>query len=86
MTSLPAFATCKRRRSSRSPCPLGLHVNRVQALETDHKLIRALARRLAAEDASAQNTRAAILRLLAAEPPKSGGILQALPPLAPTLT
>jgi hypothetical protein len=50
----------------------------VQALETDRDLIRALARRLADEGPGGHEARAMIQQIVGAEPPGSGGILQAL--------
>lgn len=50
----------------------------VQAREADRELIRALARRLAEDGPEAREARSAVLRIVGGEPPKSGGILQAL--------
>jgi hypothetical protein len=46
--------------------------------EADRALIRSLARRLADEGPEASRLRAAVIRSLAGEPPRTGGILAAL--------
>jgi hypothetical protein len=50
----------------------------VMGLDADRELIRALARRLAEEGPEAAQIRSTIQRAIAGEPPKKGGILQAL--------
>lgn len=50
----------------------------VQALEADRDLIRALARRLADDSPEAAQARTMVQRLVSGEPPRRGGILQAL--------
>src|SRR5689334_3718586 len=50
----------------------------VLGLDTDRALIRAIARRLAANDAEAARIRAAVGGLIAATAPSKGGILAAL--------
>ena len=50
----------------------------VLGLAGDRDLIRTLAKRLAADDADAARIRTAVRRTIAAEPPKKGGILDAL--------
>ena len=56
----------------------GLARFEVLGLAVDRDLIRALARRLAAEGPEASPLRAAVSRTMAGEPPKKGGILAAL--------
>ena len=46
--------------------------------ESDRELIRSLAKRLAENDAKAQRLRATVSQGIAAEPPRKGGILEAL--------
>ena len=46
--------------------------------ESDRELIRSLARRLAENDAKAQRLRATVSQGIAGEPPRKGGILEAL--------
>ena len=50
----------------------------IQALESDRDLIRALARRLAEDSPEALEVRTAVQKIVSGEPPKPGGILQAL--------
>jgi hypothetical protein len=50
----------------------------VMGLDADRELIRALARRLAEEGPEAAQIRSTIQRAIAGEPPRKGGILQAL--------
>jgi len=50
----------------------------VLGLDADRVLIRSLARRLAENDAHAARLRATVSRSMAGEPPKKGGILDAL--------
>lgn len=50
----------------------------VLALDADRKLIRSLAKRLAANDPGAKSMRATLNRALAPEKPGKGGILAAL--------
>ena len=50
----------------------------VLGLESDRRLIRALARRLAENDTDASRIRAVVSWTIAGEPPKKGGILAAL--------
>ena len=50
----------------------------VLGLDADRALIRSLARRLAENDADATRIRATVKRTIAGEPPKKGGILDAL--------
>lgn len=56
----------------------GLARFEVLGLDTDRDLIRLLARRLAEEGPDAVNLRAAVNQSIAGEPPKKGGILDAL--------
>lgn len=56
----------------------GLARFEVLGLDADRGLIRSLARRLAEEGPEAGRARAALNRVIAADPPKSGGILAAL--------
>ena len=46
--------------------------------ESDRELIRSLARRLAEDDAQAQRLRATVSQGTGGEPPRKGGILEAL--------
>ena len=46
--------------------------------ESDRELIRSLARRLADNDAKAELLRATVTQGIAGEPPRKGGILEAL--------
>ena len=46
--------------------------------ESDRELIRSLARRLAENDANAERLRATVSQGIAGEPPRKGGILEAL--------
>ena len=46
--------------------------------ESDRELIRSLARRLAENDAKAQRLRTIVSQEIAGEPPRKGGILEAL--------
>jgi hypothetical protein len=50
----------------------------VLGLDADRELIRALARRLAEKGADAARIRATVRRTIADEPPRRGGILDAL--------
>lgn len=50
----------------------------VLGLDVDRKLIRSLAKRLAADDPGARSMRATLSRALAPEEPNKGGILAAL--------
>ena len=50
----------------------------VLGLDTDRKLIRSLAKRLAENDSEAVRIRAAVSRSISGEPPSKGGILKAL--------
>jgi len=50
----------------------------VLGLDTDRDLIRSVARRLAEDGADSAQIRAAIGRTISGEPPKRGGILEAL--------
>lgn len=50
----------------------------VLGLDADRELIRSLAKRLAENDSEARRIRAAVSRRIAGEPPKKGGILNAL--------
>jgi hypothetical protein len=50
----------------------------VLGLDGDRELIRSLAKRLACDDADSARIRAAVRCTIAAEPPKKGGILEAL--------
>ena len=50
----------------------------VLGLDGDRDLIRSMARRLAENDPEATNIRATVTRALSGEPPKRGGILDAL--------
>jgi hypothetical protein len=50
----------------------------VLGLDADRDLIRSLARRLAEEGPDAAHIRATVGRTIAGEPPKKGGILEAL--------
>lgn len=50
----------------------------VLGLESDRKLIRSLAKRLARNDTEAGRIRASVSRTVTGEPPKKGGILAAL--------
>jgi hypothetical protein len=50
----------------------------VMGLDADRELIRMLARRLAEEGPEAAQIRATVQRAIADEPPKKGGILEAL--------
>jgi hypothetical protein len=56
----------------------GLARFEVLGLDTDRDLIRSLARRLAEDGPDAVNLRATINQSIAGEPPKRGGILNAL--------
>jgi hypothetical protein len=56
----------------------GLARFEVLGLDADRDLIRALARRLAAEGPEAERLRAAVSQTITGEPPKKGGILAAL--------
>ncbi|MCY4507930.1 MAG: hypothetical protein OXG35_13380 [Acidobacteria bacterium] len=46
--------------------------------KSDRELIRSLARRLADNDAKAERLRATVTQGIAGEPPRKGGILEAL--------
>ena len=50
----------------------------VQALNADRALIRALARRLADDSPEATRARTMVQQIVSGEPPRHGGILQAL--------
>jgi hypothetical protein len=50
----------------------------VLGLDTDRDLIRSLARRLAEDGLDAAQIRATVSRSIAGEPPRKGGILNAL--------
>jgi hypothetical protein len=50
----------------------------VLGLDTDRDLIRSLAKRLAGTDPDSARVRATVRRTLSGEPPKKGGILNAL--------
>ena len=50
----------------------------VLGLDADRALIRSLARRLAENDSDATRIRATVKRTISGEPPKKGGILDAL--------
>lgn len=50
----------------------------VLGLDSDRELIRSLAKRLAQDDSDAARIRAEVHRTVAGEPPRTGGILQAL--------
>ena len=50
----------------------------VLGLDADRALIRSLARRLAENDSDATRIRATVKRTIAGEPPKKGGIVDAL--------
>lgn len=50
----------------------------VMALDSDRELIRALVRRLAEKGPEAEQVRTVVKKVVAGEPPKPGGILQAL--------
>jgi hypothetical protein len=50
----------------------------VLGLDADRELIRSLARRLAEGDAEAARIRAALTQTIAGQPPRKGGILEAL--------
>ncbi|MFQ3453211.1 hypothetical protein PMN64_07810 [Bradyrhizobium sp. UFLA01-814] len=50
----------------------------LQALETDRELIRGLARKLSEEGPEAGNLRRTVQQAVSGEPPKAGGILNAL--------
>lgn len=50
----------------------------IQALDADRDLIRALARRLAEDGPEATQARAMVQQIVSGEPPRQGGILQAL--------
>src|SRR5580704_11883841 len=50
----------------------------VLGLDADRELIRSLARRLAGDDPDSARIRATVRRTIAGEPPKKGGILNAL--------
>ena len=50
----------------------------VLGLDADRELIRSLAKRLAENDKDATRIRATVSRSIAGEPPKKGGILDAL--------
>ena len=50
----------------------------LQALETDRDLIRVLARKLSEEGPEAGNLRRTVQQAISGEPPKLGGILNAL--------
>jgi hypothetical protein len=50
----------------------------VLGLDGDRDLIRSLAKRLASDDPDSARIRAAVRRTIAGEPPKKGGILDAL--------
>jgi hypothetical protein len=50
----------------------------VLGLDGDRDLIRSLARRLAEEGPDASRLRAAVSQTIAGEPPRKGGILEAL--------
>ncbi|MCP3460301.1 MULTISPECIES: hypothetical protein [unclassified Bradyrhizobium] len=50
----------------------------LQALETDRDLIRVLARKLSEEGPEAGNLRRTVQQAVSGEPPKPGGILNAL--------
>jgi hypothetical protein len=56
----------------------GLARFEVLGLDTDRDLIRSLARRLAEDGPDAANLRATVNQSIAGEPPKRGGILNAL--------
>lgn len=56
----------------------GLARFEVLGRDSDRELIRSLARRLAAEGADSARIRASVCRTIAGEPPKKGGILEAL--------
>jgi hypothetical protein len=56
----------------------GLARFEVLGLDTDRDLIRSLARRLAEDGPDAVNLRATVNQSIAGEPPKRGGILNAL--------
>jgi hypothetical protein len=50
----------------------------VLGLDADRELIRSLAKRLAGDDPDSARIRATVRRTISAEPPKKGGILDAL--------
>ena len=50
----------------------------VQALDADRELIRALARRLTDDSPEAAQARTLVQQIVSGEPPRQGGILQAL--------
>lgn len=50
----------------------------IQGLDSDRDLIRALARRLADDSPDARQARAIVQQIVSGEPPKPGGILEAL--------
>lgn len=50
----------------------------IQGLDSDRDLIRALARRLAEDSPDARQARTIVQQIVSGEPPKPGGILQAL--------
>lgn len=56
----------------------GLSRFEVLGRDTDRDLIRSLARRLSEDTQEASDLRATVIRSIAAEPPKPGGILAAL--------
>jgi hypothetical protein len=68
-----AIRTYRKRLAQR-----GMARFEVLGLDADRDLIRALARRLAAEGPDADRIRAIVNRTIAGEPPRTGGILEAL--------
>jgi hypothetical protein len=68
-----ALASYRRRLGER-----GMARFEVLGLDADRDLIRALARRLAKNDAEAERLRREYTRAIAGEPPRRGGILAAL--------
>lgn len=50
----------------------------IQALDSDRDLIRALARQLTEDSPQAREARTAVQKIVLGEPPRPGGILQAL--------
>ena len=68
-----AIRTYRKRLAQR-----GMARFEVLGLDADRDLIRALARRLAAEGPDADRIRATVSRTIAGEPPRTGGILDAL--------
>jgi len=76
---MPSAAQKKAIRNYRSRLSRrGMARFEVLGLEADRELIRTLARRLAENGHEAQETRAAVKKVISGEPPRKGGIVAAL--------